>query len=170
MTLHVPNVDIPLADVPATAGPATSTTPTPRPNEGEPIAFPNSRKVYVPGVMHADVRVAMREIAVETPKSQHVKTPTPETDSGVKAVTVYDTSGSYTDEDAVIDVRKGLAPLRLGWIAGRGDVEPYAGRTTGIAARRPSWRSSASPTRPGAGRCGRRAGRTSARCTTPAAA
>src|SRR5690606_28897674 len=30
--------------------------------------------------------------------------------------------------DAVIDVRKGLASVRGGWIAGRGDVESYAGR------------------------------------------
>jgi phosphomethylpyrimidine synthase len=124
MTLHVPNVDIPLADVPATSEPAA---PTPRPNEGEPVAFPNSRKVYVPGVMHDDVRVAMREIAVETPKHGNVETRKQE-DGAASSVTVYDTSGPYTDEDAVIDVRKGLAPLRLGWIAGRGDVEPYAGR------------------------------------------
>jgi phosphomethylpyrimidine synthase len=35
---------------------------------------------------------------------------------------VYDTSGPYTDPDVKIDIRKGLAPLRLSWIKGRGDV------------------------------------------------
>jgi phosphomethylpyrimidine synthase len=43
-------------------------------------------------------------------------------------VSVYDTSGPYTDPDAVIDVRKGLASVRGGWITGRGDVEHYEGR------------------------------------------
>jgi len=36
---------------------------------------------------------------------------------------VYDTSGPYTDPDVTIDIRQGLAPLRLAWIMARGDVE-----------------------------------------------
>ena len=43
-------------------------------------------------------------------------------------VSVYDTSGPYTDPTAVIDVRQGLASVRGGWITGRGDVEHYEGR------------------------------------------
>src|SRR5260370_118985 len=35
---------------------------------------------------------------------------------------VYDTSGPYTDPAAVIDVRRGLPPLRRDWILERGDV------------------------------------------------
>jgi len=35
---------------------------------------------------------------------------------------VYDTSGPYTDPAAVIDVRRGLGPLRRPWILERGDV------------------------------------------------
>jgi phosphomethylpyrimidine synthase len=42
-------------------------------------------------------------------------------------VYVYDTSGPYTDPDATIDIRSGLAPLRAGWIAERGDTEELAG-------------------------------------------
>lgn len=42
---------------------------------------------------------------------------------------VYDTSGPYTDANVAIDLRKGLAPLRLEWIKQRGDVEVYPGRT-----------------------------------------
>ena len=38
-------------------------------------------------------------------------------------ITVYDTSGPYTDPDAKIDVRAGLSPLRRAWILARGDVE-----------------------------------------------
>ncbi|WP_406399730.1 phosphomethylpyrimidine synthase ThiC [Streptomyces uncialis] len=45
-----------------------------------------------------------------------------------KAVTLYDTSGPYTDPHADTDVRRGLAPLRENWIIARGDTEEYAGR------------------------------------------
>ncbi|MFE4371137.1 phosphomethylpyrimidine synthase ThiC [Streptomyces sp. NPDC056835] len=43
-------------------------------------------------------------------------------------VTLYDTSGPYTDPGVETDVRRGLAPLRENWIIGRGDTEEYAGR------------------------------------------
>ncbi|MFJ9032977.1 phosphomethylpyrimidine synthase ThiC [Streptomyces sp. NPDC102274] len=45
-----------------------------------------------------------------------------------KDVTLYDTSGPYTDPGVETDVRRGLAPLRENWIIGRGDTEEYAGR------------------------------------------
>ena len=67
--------------------------------------FPSSRKIYVEGV-------PMREIALSP--TRNVENP---------PVTVYDTSGPYTDPNAEIDVRKGLAPLRRDWILSRGDVE-----------------------------------------------
>ena len=74
--------------------------------------FPGSRKVHVPGTL-TGVRVPMREIALT---------------NGEK-VTVYDTSGPYTDPSAAIDVKQGLQALRAGWIEARGDTEAYAGRT-----------------------------------------
>jgi phosphomethylpyrimidine synthase len=43
-------------------------------------------------------------------------------------VVLYDTSGPYTDPDADIDVRRGLAPLRAPWITARGDTEEIDGR------------------------------------------
>ncbi|MFX4291925.1 phosphomethylpyrimidine synthase ThiC [Streptomyces bohaiensis] len=43
-------------------------------------------------------------------------------------VTLYDTSGPYTDPQVATDVRRGLEPLRSGWIAERGDTEEYPGR------------------------------------------
>ncbi|HEX5565635.1 MAG TPA: phosphomethylpyrimidine synthase ThiC [Streptomyces sp.] len=43
-------------------------------------------------------------------------------------VTLYDTSGPYTDPDVETDVRRGLPPLRQDWITARGDTEEYEGR------------------------------------------
>ncbi|MGZ9144107.1 MAG: phosphomethylpyrimidine synthase ThiC, partial [Candidatus Binatia bacterium] len=40
---------------------------------------------------------------------------------------IYDTSGPYTDPEAQTDIRRGLKPMRLDWIRGRGDVEELAG-------------------------------------------
>ncbi len=40
--------------------------------------------------------------------------------------TLYDTSGPYTDAQAAIDFRRGLAPLREGWIASRDDTQQLA--------------------------------------------
>ncbi len=78
-------------------------------------ALPGSAKVYVPGVLHPDIRVAMREIALD-PSAKEVP------------VRVYDPSGLYTDPDAHIDIAAGLPLLRTPWIEARGDVERYTGR------------------------------------------
>ncbi|HEV7371067.1 phosphomethylpyrimidine synthase ThiC [Arenibaculum sp.] len=77
--------------------------------------FPNSRKVHVPGRLHPDVRVAMREVDLSP-------------GAGEPPVRLYDSSGPYTDPAATIDVTAGLPPLREAWIQGRGDVESYEGR------------------------------------------
>ena len=82
--------------------------------------LPGSRKAHVEGTLFPEIRVPMREIS-QTPTREgygdNVRlVPNP-------PITVYDTSGAYTDSEAVIDVRKGLAPLREGWIRKRGDVE-----------------------------------------------
>jgi len=69
-----------------------------------------SRKIHV-----GPLRVAMREIALE---------PT----SGEPPVRVYDTSGPYTDPDALIDIQAGLPQLRRDWQLARGDVEEYDAR------------------------------------------
>ena len=46
-----------------------------------------------------------------------------------ETVTVYDTSGPYTDPAAAIDIRQGLKPVRSEWVAARGDTERYEGRS-----------------------------------------
>lgn len=77
--------------------------------------FANSKKVYVKGRMH-DIEVAMREIRVD---DTAIKGP----GNRGSVVTVYDTSGPYSDPQVEIDVRKGLPRLREKWILERGDVE-----------------------------------------------
>jgi phosphomethylpyrimidine synthase len=79
--------------------------------------FPASRKVFVTGT-HAGVRVPMREVALTPTKSMNGGLPTPN-----EPITVYDTSGPYTDPSVQVDVRTGLAALRRDWILSRGDVE-----------------------------------------------
>src|SRR3989475_585942 len=81
----------------------------------EPL--PASRKVYSQGKRFADVRVAMREIFLSSGRDNG------ESGKADARVVVYDTSGPYTDRAAAIDVRKGVAPLRLEWIRGREDVQ-----------------------------------------------
>ncbi len=69
--------------------------------------LPASTKIHLPGAIHPDIRVAMREIAVS---------------GGEAPLRVYDTSGPYTDPDHLSDIAAGLPALRAGWIAARGDV------------------------------------------------
>ena len=57
--------------------------------------FPGSKKIYVPGVLHPDVRVPMREITL----SPTQPTSAGEAPEANDPVTVYDTSGPYTDPD-----------------------------------------------------------------------
>ncbi len=84
--------------------------------------LPNARKIYIGG-SRPDVRVPMREIAQsDTPASFGAEKNPP--------IVVYDTSGPYTDPDAAIDVRKGLPPLRAGWIDERRDTIELAGPTS----------------------------------------
>jgi phosphomethylpyrimidine synthase len=85
--------------------------------------LPHSRKIYVQG-SRADIRVPMREITqADTPASFGFEANPP--------VTVYDTSGPYTDPAAQIDIRSGLAETpRLPWILERDDTEQLDGPTS----------------------------------------
>jgi len=87
-------------------------------------SLPASRKVYLPGAIYPDLRVPMREIA-QTPTQQHGPAGNRPVDN--PPVTVYDTSGPYTDPTVHIDVRTGIAPLRRPWIDARGDTEELPG-------------------------------------------
>ena len=73
--------------------------------------FPASSKTYLAG-SRDDLRVPVREVSL----------------TNGETVALYDTSGPYTDPDAVIDVRSGLADVRGAWIDARADTERYDGR------------------------------------------
>lgn len=83
-------------------------------------AFPNSTKVFVPGTLYP-IQVAMRQISLSPTKLSNgqIEVNPP--------ITIYDTSGPYTDGTQEIDIRKGLPRLREQWILDRGDVQQLDG-------------------------------------------
>ncbi len=90
--------------------------------------FPRSQKVYVRG-SRPDIRVPMREISLDV-------TPTAFGGEINAPVTVYDTSGPYTDPNVQIDVRQGLPDVRSAWIDDRGDTEKLPGLSSEFGQRR----------------------------------
>ena len=88
--------------------------------------FPNSEKIYIPGNIYPDIRVAAREISCAPTQSHDANKPAEENPS----IKIYDTSGPYTDPNAEIDVYKGLPALREKWIMDRGDVEELESETS----------------------------------------
>lgn len=85
--------------------------------------FPNSKKIYVEGKIHP-INVAMREIELSPTKLSNG------TLEHNPPVTVYDTSGPYTDENSEINIEKGLPRIREQWILERNDVEILDGITS----------------------------------------
>ena len=75
-----------------------------------------SRKIYVQGKRY-DFKVGMREIllsdTLDTKGCRFKNEP----------ITVYDTSGPYTDDQYTVDLQKGLPQIRKTWIEERGDVD-----------------------------------------------
>jgi phosphomethylpyrimidine synthase len=84
--------------------------------------LPNSRRIYVQGKIHPQIRVPFREVSLAPTKSL----------SGAvepnEPVRVYDCSGPWGDPGAQPEVTRGLHPLRMDWIRARADVEEYSGR------------------------------------------
>src|SRR6266436_8260071 len=85
-------------------------------------SLPNSRKVYVSGKLHPDIRVPFREINLAPTKTMSGEMEVNE------PVRVYDTSGPWGEPNFHGDVEQGLPPLRESWILQRGDVEKIEGR------------------------------------------
>lgn len=74
-----------------------------------------SQKIYLQSDMNSLVRVPMREVTL--------------TDGS--HITLYDTSGPYTDSKTVINVHQGIdGNARKKWLCQRGDIEAYQGRDT----------------------------------------
>lgn len=79
-----------------------------------------SKKIYVQGKIHPDIKVAMREIMLEDTVAERLGEKVVEKNP---SVIVYDTSGLYTDPDYDINLKEGLPRIREQWIDARGDVE-----------------------------------------------
>jgi phosphomethylpyrimidine synthase len=75
--------------------------------------FPASTKSVIASPRRPDVRVPVRDVLL----------------TNGETVSLYDTSGPYSDPSADIDVRRGLPSVRGAWIAERNDTEPYIGRS-----------------------------------------
>ena len=71
------------------------------------------RKVYVAGELYPDIRVPFREVAVHPSANE-------------PPVTMYDSSGPYTDPTVTIDITKGLPKVKSSWQLDRGDIAPVA--------------------------------------------
>jgi phosphomethylpyrimidine synthase len=80
-------------------------------------SIPKSRKIYVAGKMHRDVRVPFREIVLSSTATtnDHIEVNEP--------VCVYDTSGPWGDPKFHSNFKRGLPRLRRKWILSRGNVE-----------------------------------------------
>ncbi len=70
-----------------------------------------SHKVYVAGELFPDIRVPFREVAVHPSANE-------------PPVTIYDSSGPYTDPTVTIDIQRGLPLVKSGWQLERGDIAP----------------------------------------------
>lgn len=81
--------------------------------------YPNSEKIYVEGTLPG-VKVAMRKIrqypTVKIEDGKRVEYPNED-------ITVYDTSGPFTDPAINVDINKGLPRDREMWVEMRGDTE-----------------------------------------------
>src|SRR5713226_6564995 len=74
-----------------------------------------SRKIYSRPAAAPDLRVPLREIALDAA-------------CGEPPLPLYDTTGPYTDPAVAIDVEAGLPRARAEWVKERGGVEEYDGR------------------------------------------
>jgi phosphomethylpyrimidine synthase len=81
--------------------------------------FPGSRKIHVPG-SRTDIQVPMREVTLASTQTSAGTEDNP-------PITLYDTSGPYTDPEASIDLMKGLPALREAWIQERDNTEQLEG-------------------------------------------
>ena len=99
------NATLPLAEAKTAVMKETGSIPT-----GE---RPGSKKVYVAGELFPDIRVPFREVEVHPSANE-------------PPVTIYDSSGPYTDPTASIDIKRGLPHVKTSWQLDRGDIAPVA--------------------------------------------
>ena len=98
-----PNVELPLAEARKAVAAEHGRIPT-GPRAG-------GRKVYVQGELYPEIRVPFREVAVHPSANE-------------PPVTMYDSSGPYTDPSVTIDIKRGLPKVKSAWQLDRGDIAP----------------------------------------------
>ncbi|XEU25746.1 phosphomethylpyrimidine synthase ThiC [Tistrella mobilis] len=76
--------------------------------------LPASQKRYVPGRLHPEIRVPLRDVRLDPA-------------AGEPPLPIYDASGPYTDPDRPPRLEEGLPRIRSPWILARGDVETIPG-------------------------------------------
>ncbi len=81
--------------------------------------FPASEKVYKEG-SNPGVRVPFRQVTLNPTTGRFDQEENP-------PLSIYDTSGPYSDNAASLDLAQGLPALRRDWITARGGVEEYEG-------------------------------------------
>ena len=91
-------------------------------NQEAQSLFPASKRIYVDGTRHQDLRVPLREITLD--ETNHPDGRVEEN----APVRVYDCSGPWGDPSFEGNVTEGLPALRREWILAREDVEEYDGR------------------------------------------
>ena len=96
---------------------------------GERAPFPSSRKTYEPGRLYPALRVPMREVSLSPTRTASGEEPN-------APVTLYDTSGPYTDPAFAPDLRRGLPREREAWVRRRGDAEELKAGTSEYGHRR----------------------------------
>lgn len=83
-------------------------------------SYPSSEKIYLKGEIYPELRVAMRKVkqypTVTIENGTRIETPNED-------ITLYDTSGPYTDPNVEINLYKGLPRHREAWIEYRNDTE-----------------------------------------------
>ncbi|MDE7410461.1 MAG: phosphomethylpyrimidine synthase ThiC [Paramuribaculum sp.] len=89
-------------------------------------SYPGSEKIYINGKLHP-IKVGMRKVKL---------TPTVKINNGEKTitdngdVTLYDTSGVYTDPNVGIDINNGIPRMRESWLDKRDDIEQLSSITS----------------------------------------
>ncbi len=88
------------------------------------LIFPASRKIYINGILHPEIRVPFREIELEETvlKNGEKRKNAP--------VRVYDTSGPYGDPEFEADLERGLPEIRKDWILKRQDTREVSNSET----------------------------------------
>lgn len=82
-------------------------------------SYPNSEKIYIEGKIFP-IKVAMRKVkqypTVKIENGKRIEYPNED-------ITIYDTSGPYTDKNCKINLNQGLSRERLNFTIARGDIE-----------------------------------------------